>query len=197
VWSVLLSDHGAETWLIGLSLSLFTVPMIFLAPIGGREAAQRGPLRIIGVSLSVAAVCTACYGLFDFVWVLLAISLVHAFADSFTMPANQVGVAMSTERSQLAAGQGILGATGLATAGAVGLAAGWVYASAGALALFLGTAALMTVCLGAALALARNTVLLGVSAPAPRACGRSRSDRLLDLITSTDRAAPNWAGAFP
>jgi MFS family permease len=172
VWSVLLSDHGAETWLIGLSLSLFTVPMIFLAPIGGREAAQRGPLRVIGLSLAVAAVCTACYGFFDLVWVLLAISLVHAFADSFTMPANQVGVAMATERHQLAAGQGLLGATGLATAGAVGLAAGWVYASAGAMTLFLGTASLMAVCLGAALVLARGTVLFPTrksvsAAPAP------------------------------
>jgi hypothetical protein len=41
-----------------------------------------------------------------------------------------------------------------------------VYESAGALALFLGTAGLMTGCLCAALALARNTVLLGTSAPA-------------------------------
>ena len=36
IWAVLLRDHGAETWLIGLTLSLFTLPMIFLAPIGGR-----------------------------------------------------------------------------------------------------------------------------------------------------------------
>jgi MFS family permease len=165
VWSVLLSDHGAQTWLIGLSLSLFTVPMIFLAPIGGRQAEQRGPLRVIGMSLGVAAVCTASYGLVDAVWLLLAISLVHAFADSFTMPANQVGVALGTERHQLAAGQGLLGATGLATAGIVGLAAGWIYASAGAWVLFLGTASLMVLCLGTALTLARGTRLLTARVP--------------------------------
>jgi MFS family permease len=165
VWSVLLSDHGAATWLIGLSLSLFTVPMIFLAPIGGTQAQQRGPLRVVGLSLSVAAVCTASYGLVDFVWLLLAISLVHALADSFTMPANQVGIALATERHQLAAGQGLLGATGLATAGAVGLAAGWIYQSAGASVLFIGTASLMVLCLGTALALARGTRLLTASAP--------------------------------
>jgi MFS family permease len=179
VWSVLLSDHGAQTWLIGLSLSLFTVPMIFLAPIGGKQAAERGPLRVIGVSVSVAAVCTLCYGLVDAVWLLLAISLVHAFADSFTMPANQVGVAISTERHQLAAGQGILGATGLATAGAVGLAAGWIYSSAGATVLFVGTASLMAVCLGAALALARGTRLLGSNAPV----GSTPTEPLPTLLT--------------
>ena len=98
-------------------------------------------------------------------WLLLAVSLIHALADSFTMPANQVGVALATERHQLAAGQGLLGATGLATAGAVGLAAGWVYSSAGASVLFLGTAGLMVVCLGAALTLARGTRLLRAHVP--------------------------------
>ena len=47
IWAVLLRDHGAETWLIGLTLSLFTVPMIFLAPIGGRTAQRRGPLHVV------------------------------------------------------------------------------------------------------------------------------------------------------
>ena len=39
IWAVLLRDHGAETWLIGLTLSMFTLPMIFFAPIGGRAGA--------------------------------------------------------------------------------------------------------------------------------------------------------------
>ena len=47
VWAVLLRDRGAETWVIGLTLSLFTIPMIFLAPIGGRQAQRRGPLRVV------------------------------------------------------------------------------------------------------------------------------------------------------
>ena len=49
IWAVLLRDHGAETWLIGLTLSLFTLPMIFLAPIGGREAQRaRSAARRVG-----------------------------------------------------------------------------------------------------------------------------------------------------
>ncbi len=51
IWAVLLRDHGAETWLIGLTLSLFTLPMIFLAPIGGRAAQSRGPLRVVSGQL--------------------------------------------------------------------------------------------------------------------------------------------------
>src|SRR5690606_32547503 len=35
LWSLLLEDLGAETWLVGVTLSLFTVPMAVLAPLGG------------------------------------------------------------------------------------------------------------------------------------------------------------------
>jgi MFS family permease len=165
VWSVLLRDHGAKTWLIGLTLSLFTVPMIFLAPIGGRVAQRRGPLRTVAVSIGLATVCTFSYGVFDALWVLLAFSLVHAFADSFTMPGNQVAVAIAAPRHRLAAAQGLLGATGLATAGFVGLVAGAVYEHAGAFALFSGAAVVMALCLATALYLGR--ALLAPPLPAP------------------------------
>jgi len=159
VWSVLLRDHGAETWLIGLTLSLFTVPMIFLAPIGGRVAQQRGPLRTVALSISLATLCTFSYGAFDVLWVLLVVSLVHAMADSFTMPGNQVAVAIAAPRHRLAAAQGLLGATGLATAGIVGLVAGAVYEHAGAFVLFSGTAGLMVLCLASALVLGRELLV--------------------------------------
>jgi MFS family permease len=166
VWSVLLRDHGAETWLIGVTLSLFTVPMIFLAPIGGRVAQRRGPLRTVAISITVATVCTLSYGAIDLLWVLLVISVVQAVADSFTMPGNQVAVAIAAPRHRLAAAQGLLGATGLATAGLVGLAAGAIYEHAGAFVLFSGTAAVMAVCLGAALVLGRE-LLVPPTAPVP------------------------------
>ncbi len=165
VWSVLLRDHGAKTWLIGLTLSLFTVPMIFLAPVGGRVAQRRGPIRTVGFSIALATLCTFSYGAIDVLWVLLVVSLVHAMADSFTMPANQVAVAMAAPRHRLAAAQGLLGAVGLATAGIVGLAAGAVYEHAGAFTLFAASAAVMALCLVTALVLGRD--LTSGVAPAP------------------------------
>lgn len=156
VWSVLLRDRGAETWLIGLTLSVFTAPMIILAPIGGRLAQRRGPLRTVGLCIAVAAACTFTYGVVDVLWVLLAVSIIHAVADAFTLPGNQVGVAISTPRHQLAAAQGLLGASGLATAGTVGLAAGWMYEHIGPFALFSAASAWMVVCLGVALAMGRS-----------------------------------------
>jgi MFS family permease len=145
IWAVLLRDRGAETWLIGLTLSLFTVPMIFLAPIGGRTAQRRGPLRVVVVSLTVAALCTFSYGVLPAVWMLLVVSIVHAIADSFTMPGNQVSAALASPPEYASSAQGLLGATGLAAAGLTGLAAGYLYEASGRLAVSSATAAVMVV----------------------------------------------------
>lgn len=145
IWAVLLRDQGAQTWLIGLTLSLFTVPMIFLAPIGGRVAQRRGPMKVVTVSLSIAAVCTFSYGLLPSLWLLLAMSIVHAVADSFTMPSNQVAAALAGPPELASSAQGLLGATGLATAGITGLLAGVLYEQWGRLAVTTASAAVMVV----------------------------------------------------
>ena len=182
IWAVLLRDHGAETWLIGLTLSLFTLPMIFLAPIGGRAAQSRGPLRVVGISLSVAAVCTFSYGVLPSLWMLLGVSLIHAVADSFTMPSNQVAAALGSPPEHLSAAQGLLGATGLAAAGLTGLAAGFVYEEVGRFAVCTGTAVLMVIFLTIALTLGRRELadtpeMVGTDAPlAPDAIGSGVPD---------------------
>jgi DHA1 family multidrug resistance protein-like MFS transporter len=150
IWAVLLRDRGAETWLIGLTLSLFTIPMIFLAPIGGRVAQRRGPLRVVSVSLTVAALCTFSYGILPSLWMLLAVSIVHALADSFTMPGNQVSAALASPPEYASSAQGLLGATGLAAAGLTGLVAGYLYEHWGRLAVSTTTAAVMLTFIGAA-----------------------------------------------
>lgn len=146
LWSILLRDQGAETWLIGLTLSLFTIPMIIFAPKGGALAQKRGPIRVVTMSITVAAIATCLYG-FVPLWLLVAISGVHAIADAYTMPANQVAVAVSSPPDQLAAGQGMLGATGLAIAAASALIGSAVYDSFGRASVFTGTAVLMMLCL--------------------------------------------------
>lgn len=143
IWAVLLRDRGAETWLIGLTLSLFTVPMIFLAPVGGRTAQRRGPLRVVTVSLTVALVCTLSYGVLPTLALLLVVSVVHAVADSFTMPGNQVAAALASPPEHVSSAQGLLGATGLAAAGLTGLVAGFLYEEWGRLAVTATTAAVM------------------------------------------------------
>ena len=130
LWSVLLRDLGAETWLIGLTLSIFTIPMILFAPKGGALAQRKGPIKVVSVSILVAAVCTVVYG-FGPLWLIIGISAIHATADAFTMPSNQVAVAIASPPDQVASGQGLLGATGLAVAGLAALVGAGVYETFG------------------------------------------------------------------
>ena len=149
VWSLLLDDLGASTLLIGLSFSFFTIPMVVLAPIGGRLAQSRGPMNVVVFSIFAASLCTLSYA-FAPLWLLLVIALVHACADSFTMPGNQVAVAMSSPPDQLAAGQGLLGSVGLLVAGTMGYAGGTLYDHAGRVWVFTSTSAGMLVFLALA-----------------------------------------------
>ena len=142
LWSILLRDLGAETWLIGLTLSIFTIPMIVFAPKGGALAQRKGPIRVVSVSILVAAACTAVYGIGP-LWVLIVASAVHATADAFTMPSNQVAVAIASPPDQVATGQGLLGATGLAVAGLAALGGAAAYEAFGRAAVFIGTATVM------------------------------------------------------
>lgn len=142
-WALLLSDRGAATWLIGLSLTLFTIPMIFFAPLGGRITQQHGALKIIVWSVTLGIVCVVLYGWVDFLWVILAVSLIHGIADAFTLPGMQVAISASSPREHVATGQGLLSATGLAVAGIMSLIGGPVYDWGGAKQLYTITAVIM------------------------------------------------------
>jgi hypothetical protein len=100
-------------------------------------------MRVLPFSLGIAVVCMLGYGAIEGLWWLAAIVAIHSIADGFTMPANQLAIARASPPDQIASGQGLLGAVGLATASATALAAGWIYGAWGALVLYAVSAALM------------------------------------------------------
>lgn len=166
-WAVLLDDLGASTLVIALSIALFAIPMIPLAPYGGKMAQQKGSMRVMPYSIMGAVACMFVYGYVDFLWVLIAVSAAHAVFDAFTMPAGQLAIAVSAPTEQAAAAQGLYGAMGLVIAGIAALATGWVYENWGAEALFTGASAVMVVALAGAVALGEE--LMGPE-------GRNRSE---------------------
>ena len=152
-WALLLDDLGASTFLIGLSISLFAVPMIPLAPFGGKYAQRRGPIRVMSVTIMGAVACMFVYGYVELLWVLIAVSAGHAMFDAFTMPAGQLAVAMSAPTEQAASAQGLYGAMGLAVAGSAAVATGPVYEAWGPEVLFTGSAVVMVLALAGAVVL--------------------------------------------
>jgi len=145
IWAIFLSDLGATQIFIGLSMSLFGLPMIFISPRAGSLAQNRGPLNIAILSIGVAIVCMFSYGFIDSIWVICIPLCIHAIADAFTMPATQFAVTKASGENAIASGQGLFGATGMLVAAMTASAGGWLYDLSGASGLWWISASAMIV----------------------------------------------------
>lgn len=143
LWALLMDDLGTATWVIGVTLSGFVLPMVLMASFGGRTAQRIGPVRLCRFSIPVAIVAMVLYGLVGeerdgttLVWAILAVSGiagVHAIADAFTMPALQVAVAQAAPAELAATAQGLLSGFGLLVALAASLGGAVLYDRVGPL----------------------------------------------------------------
>jgi MFS family permease len=155
LWALLMDDLGTETWVIGVTLSGFVIPMVLMASFGGRTAQRMGAVRLCRFSIPVAIVAMVLYGVVGeqrdgstLVWGIVAVSAVvsvHAIADAFTMPALQVAVAQAAPAELAATAQGVLSAFGLLVALVASLGGAVLYDKAGPLVGFGVPAALMLV----------------------------------------------------
>ena len=145
IWAIFLSDLGATQIFIGLSMSLFGLPMVFISPRAGSLAQRRGPLRVAILSIGVAILCMFSYGFIDNIWVICIPLCIHAIADAFTMPATQFAVARASGEDAIASGQGLFGAIGMLIAAVTASVGGWLYDLSGASGLWWISASAMIV----------------------------------------------------
>ena len=127
IWAIFLSDLGGTQIFIGLSMSLFGLPMILISPRAGSLSQSRGPLNIAMFSIGVAIICMFSYGFIDNLWIICVPLCIHAIADAFTMPATQFAVIKACGEDAIASGQGLFSATGMIVAAATASVAGWIY----------------------------------------------------------------------
>jgi MFS family permease len=145
IWALFMADLGASQVFIGATMSLFTLPMLVVAPWAGRLAARRHVLNLISLTMTGAMLAMISYGFIDSIWWICLPVLVHAVMDAVSMPAVQLAVGYASGEEAFAAGQGLFGATGLMVAAAASLTSGAVYQSFGAGGLWLGAAGAMGV----------------------------------------------------
>jgi DHA1 family multidrug resistance protein-like MFS transporter len=131
IWAVYLSDLGASTGLIAITLAVFALPLVALSPFGGRLADRRGPMRTGVLALACSVPLIAMYGVVGSVAAAAAIALAHCVCDSVTTPSGQAAVARSSPRSLVAAGQGLYGAAGTAAAAVAAFGAAPLYDASG------------------------------------------------------------------
>ena len=155
LWSVMMADIDAATWIANLGITVFALPMLFLGPIGGRLTQRVGPFRAAITGLSLASLCMVAYGTIPSPHVMLGVGVAHGIIDGLTITAGAAAIAMVVPRERLAAAQGLYGGMQTVTGGIASVAAGWSYGAFGRTGSFVGTAAGMLVLIGTGAWLAR------------------------------------------
>ncbi len=131
VWSVSLTDLGAETWVIGISFTLFAIPMAVLAPIGGTLAQRNGGVGPAIAGLGSTTVVSVLLGVFDSVWLLIATSMAIGVGAGFGYTAGLYVYSQTVDDDRQAAAQGLLGATEVLFGGISSVLAAWLYDASG------------------------------------------------------------------
>ena len=127
VWSVMMDDMKAPTWVANVGISLFAFPMIFLAPRGGRLTQKFGPFKASMTGLSIGAVCLVLYGTLWSPYPMLAIGVIHGVVDGLTVTGGSAAVALVAPRERLASAQGLFGGLQTLTGGVAAVLAGTSY----------------------------------------------------------------------
>ena len=127
VWALYLQDLGGSVEWIGLTYVLFALPVVFLAPLGGRLVDRHGatPYIVVG-GLAVAT----CGFLYAFAWEPFlpgGIIVIEGGAEAFMGPALYAVVAIGTPVGLASTAQGVYGSAGTIAFIVSSLAAGWLF----------------------------------------------------------------------
>lgn len=142
LWAKFLKDDlGASTKFVAVSLTVFALPIVVLAPRMGRLADRFGPVRV-GSFCTVASVpFVAAYGFLPNPWIVGVFAVFHSCFDSGAQPSSQAAVADASPPELVAAGQGLLDGSALLVAAGSSMLAAPLYSAAGAKVLWCALAA--------------------------------------------------------
>jgi len=127
LWALMMNDLGAPTWMANTGVTVFVLPMVFMAPYGGKFVQRVGPFRAGGFGMLFGAVCMGLYGALSVPWLLMAVFLVHTLNDGMTVTGAGVAVGMVAPSERQAGAQGLLGGAQTLTGGVSASFAGLSY----------------------------------------------------------------------
>lgn len=164
IWPLYLAARGYDTLAIGLSISLFALPILVLAAPGGRLADRANRRVLMMLSFGGAGACAAIYPWLRSLPAILAVGAVEACAVLLVEPTLFAVIGDSTTAAQRGRAMGLGGLFQFGGSALGALVLGSVYAL-GELPAFAGAAA----CLFAA------ALLCGLALPARPLDGRPRA----------------------
>jgi predicted MFS family arabinose efflux permease len=131
LWALMMDDLGAPTWMANAGVTIFVLPMVFMAPYGGRFVQRTGPFRAGSFGMLVGAACMALYGGLATPWLLMAVFLVHCVNDGLTVTGGGVAMGLVAPVERQAGAQGLLGGAQTLTGGVAASFAGLSYEALG------------------------------------------------------------------
>jgi MFS family permease len=144
LWALMMNDLDAPTWMANTGVTLFVLPMVFMAPYGGRFVQHIGPFRAGGFGMLFGAACMTLYGALSIPWLLMAVFLVHTLNDGMTVTSSGVAVGMVAPTERQAGAQGLLGGMQTLTGGVSASFAGVSYEVLGRTTTFVIAGVVMT-----------------------------------------------------
>lgn len=154
LWSIMMDDLKGPEWMANAGVSLFALPMIFLGPIGGRLAQNKGAYRVGAIGSIVGAGCMTMYGFLPSPYLMMGVFFLHILNDGFSITSSGVAVGQAAPVERQAGAQGLLGGLQTLTGGIAASFAGWGYDHLGRGPTFLITSIVMVILVLSGLALA-------------------------------------------
>jgi MFS family permease len=127
LWVLVLDDLHASDWIKNIGITVFALPLIFFGSAGGKFAQRVGPYRVGTIGLAIGAMFIFLYGRMPTGGAMMAIGIVHALNDGFTISSTSVAVGMAVDAERQAGAQGLMGGAQTLVAGITAIAAGQLY----------------------------------------------------------------------
>ncbi|HEX5828157.1 MAG TPA: MFS transporter [Candidatus Limnocylindrales bacterium] len=124
VWSLYLTDLGADLALIGLTFFTFALPILLLSPVMGRFIDREGGFLALIVGMAGIGICGAAYALAPSPWFVIVLGLAEGAAFAVASPALYMLVSRASPPGRSSTAQGIFGAAGTIGTITASLAAG-------------------------------------------------------------------------
>lgn len=147
VWAVSLVDLGAATWQIGVSITLFAMPLAVVAPLAGSWAQRTGGLRLCVSGLFISAAVAVLLGVFDSLWSLVAVLMVMGIGAGAGYTAGLYTYSQTVTHDRQASSQGLMGASEVLLGGVTSVLGAWLYDIVGRVLVWSVIPALMVVAL--------------------------------------------------
>lgn len=163
VWSLMMDDIDAPDWVASVGITVFALPMMFLAPLGGRLTQKYGPFKASISGLTIAAVFMTLYGTLSSPYLMLGVGVLHGIVDGLTITGGSAALAMVAPANRLASAQGVYTGTITLSGGIAAGIAGLTYDHIGQLT-YVACAVVMIVLIFSGALLARQ--YLGIKAGA-------------------------------